>query len=180
MNNVITIADFTGRYAISAGKYRIEQFNSFINELQEKHLICFLGVTLYNELASDYALYPAIPLPAKWTNFLNGADFNSYQTGFLLKFEGFKKILVKIVFAEWLLFSRDFVNETGAFESQNENSIKLNIRRLRNKSNEVYNDAVNNVITMYDYLLTNISDFTNFDTYFNFLSCRGSAVKTLY
>lgn len=178
MNNIINIENFTGQYAFSVGQFQ-DNFNDFIAKLQKKYLKCFLGVEAYRELESYYDDSEAEAI-AKWDNFLNGTDYTSDTTGYLAEFEGFKQILIKIVYAEWII-SDDYFNETGGFRSQNENSNKLSRRKMMQKSNSVYNEAVFESQILYDFMMTNENtDYPDFTTFFTAMQLRGNNVFTLY
>ena len=178
MNNTIDISDFTGRFSLSTGQYRADQFNAYVKEKQQDYLVCFLGVDLYRELET-YFDGGETPTEDRWNNFLNGADYTSDATSYTEIFEGFKSLLVKLVYSSWIVDSKYYFNETGAFEPENENSKKSGERFLQRKSFNAHNEAVSDIYRLYDFLYTNQTGYPDFEEHFRYLQFRGSTKITL-
>lgn len=158
MNNIVTITDFKGKYAISVSEYALDTFNDFIAEEQYDLLIDMLGADLYNDFNTN-------PTNARWQNLLNGVTYTDYN-GYTQNWRGLKTLLVPYIYSKFTLENYKKQVQSGVVKPKFENSEPLNERERKEVAYEAWNNFTKIWYECYNFLYTNSSTYTDFECFF--------------
>lgn len=152
-----------GRYKLDLPSDKTD-WNDFVDEMEYKILIDLFGASLYSTFDDDENA-------AIWTNLLNGVDNYTDYAGYKKDWKGLKKMFVRLLFAEWVLLNQH--TQTGIVQAVNENSTPLTAHRVKNISNDAYNEFVKEYYNAWNYMYSNYSSYSEFDLYFKEKAMRG-------
>lgn len=158
MNNILTINDFTGRYALSISDYAIDTFNSYITDYQYNLLIDMLGAELYNDFNTN-------PTSQKWIDLLNGKTYTDCWAN-VQNWRGLKDLLIPYVYANFTLENYKKQVQSGVVKPKFENADILNERERKEVAFAANNEFVKKWAECFNFLYSNNADYTDFECYF--------------
>lgn len=162
MATLIDNTYFTGSIAI-AQKSQAEvaaNLTAYIMQYEPEYLQKVLGYSFYKDFIAGLE---EDPVPQKWADLLNGADFTSldgklkHWAGFVAG-EGASKLspIANYVYWQFRMYNSTLTTGTGENVSMNENSVQISPAR---KMCDAWNTMVNTNWVLWEFL------FVNKDTY---------------
>jgi len=158
MNNIVSITDFKGKYAVSISEFAIDTFNDFITDEQYDILIDMLGAELYNDFNTN-------PTEAKWTNLQDGITYTDYN-GYFQNWRGLKVLLVPYVYSKFTLENYKKQVQSGLVKPNFENAEPLNERERKEVAYKAWNEFVKIWDECFNFLYTNNSIYVDFECFF--------------
>jgi len=170
MDNIVTYADFKGRYSLAISEIGEENFNDFIADEQYDLLLNIIGESLYNT-------YDAAPTTAAWVSLRDGATGYTDACGYVRNWRGLKYLLVPYIYSKWVDYNALKQVQNGTVKPKYENSEAASEFGRSDLKYVAWNDFVNRLNECYDYLEANESTYTNFEDYFKFEKTKGIVTK---
>jgi hypothetical protein len=170
MDNIVTNADFKGRYSIAISDYGEETLNDFIADEQYDLLLNIIGETLYNT-------YNAAPTTAAWASLRDGATGYTDVCGYVRNWRGLKYLMVPYIYSKWIDYNDLKQVQNGTVQPKFENSDPASEFKRTSLSYQAWNDFVNRLNECYDYLEANESTYTDFEDYFKFEKIKSIVSK---
>jgi hypothetical protein len=158
---IVSISDFTGKYALSKGIYDNAKLQDYIDRYEPRYLRELLGVTLYNEFMND--LVGGVPQSPNFVKiyeplsedysmyFYSWQTFNSVNT--IIDSEGIKEMLKGFIYFE---YAKDLYNQMtpyGLVKPVAENSEVTST--LFSLMYNRYNEAVRTFTAIQEYIIVN-------------------------
>jgi hypothetical protein len=158
---IVSISDFTGKYALSKGLYDNAKLQDYIDRYEPRYLKELLGVTLYNQFMND--LIGGVPQSPNYEKifypmsedynmyFYSWQTYNSVNT--IIDSEGIKEMLKGFIYFE---YAKDLYNQMtpyGMVKPMAENSEVTNT--LFSLMYTRYNEAVRTFTAIQEYITVN-------------------------
>ncbi len=152
MGLLIVADDFVGKYDLA--KSNDDKIDEYIEEYEEKYLTELLGKELFDLFEDDVEDYePETPIYKSifepFTEEINGLVFTS---------EGLKKMLLGLIYFQYVRDDRVKQSMNGAVEQETEVSSKSDNTFLYSR----YNQAVTTYKAIQQYILNNLTDYPTF------------------
>jgi hypothetical protein len=144
MPALLNITDFKGEYALPQNGWSNPDINAQIEEAEKKYLLKLLGASLYDEF-ENRSLSPQVQ---KWTDFIDGVTYDTdvinTVTGnpWKMRFEGAKKMLMHLTYAEIRAWVADRMFTGGTYEAHGENSENQDRAQRNVMVRKAYNEGV--------------------------------------
>lgn len=158
---ILTPADFVGPYKISNNQFTEDILEQYITDYEQYYIKKLFSDQAYIDISTQD------PLQQKYLDLINGVTWFDSTADENKVLQGFKKMLVRLVFYHW---KADNFQESpvGSTQNLNENSTRVsdganraNINRIYNQAIEIYCNELIQFIIEYDSIQEPILSFVD-------------------
>lgn len=157
--NIVTLDDFTGRYALSASLVGGEdKFNELVTQEQYDLLLEMIGAALYN-------IYDTTPTTAEWVALRDGETYTGID-GYVYNWQGMKYLMKPYIFYRWIKSNEFKAVQSGLTKPKFENADSATEYQLKEFTYQRWNQFVDRWKECYNFLWSKNSTDNDYDEFY--------------